>query len=446
MRSDVDNYDGTLATSRVDSTGGTQSGLKVFDAIDVLSVFGSGDTDNMTDTTISLATSTLGSANHALSFAPGTWTISNTITIASNFTLIVPAGCVFSVASGKTMTVQGVFFRQHATYSGGAGTFTISGTDLLAATSSATDYAADTGAADAYVITLSPSPASYTTGRLYAFKATNTNTGASTLNVNSLGAKTIKTLAGADLPAETIVANGIYECRYDGTNMQLLIGHPLNIVGDTTPQLGAALDTNSFGINESYATVASHATTADIWASTNVINWTGTATTTDFADADQAGQRRTLICAGACAITAGANMLIDGVASGSTYTATAGDKFHVTAISTTQFRVAVERYTALAGKAPVLSNGTKSSGTFTPDPTLGEFQSYTNGGAHTLAPPSVNGSIIMTITNNASAGAITTSGFTAVRGDAFTTTDTNIFICGLYYDGTSSLLRVTAMQ
>jgi len=62
------------------------------------------------------------------------------------------------------------------------------------------------------------------------------------------------------------------------------------------------------------------------------------------------------------------------------------------------------------------SAGTKSSGTFTPDPTLGNFQYATNGGAHTLAPPSSDCTMIVQYTNNASAGAITTSGFTKVSG------------------------------
>ena len=200
-------------------------------------------------------------------------------------------------------------------------------------------------------------------------------------------------------------------------------------------------------LNEAYVTVASHATTANIWtADGNVINWTGTETTTAFAAATQAGMRRTLICAGACAITAGASMLIDGIASGTTYTATAGDKFHVTAITTTSWRVHIERYTAIAGKAPVLSNGTKTTGTFTPNPALGELQSYTNGGAHTLAPPATTGAVVMTITNDGSAGAITTSGFTLVAGDAFTTTNGHKFKCYIDYDGTNSLLVVRAMQ
>ena len=46
-----------------------------------------------------------------------------------------------------------------------------------------------------------------------------------------------------------------------------------DVVDDTSPQLGGLLDTNAFAIDESYATVASHATTSAIWAALgNVIN------------------------------------------------------------------------------------------------------------------------------------------------------------------------------
>ena len=93
-------------------------------------------------------------------------------------------------------------------------------------------------------------------------------------------------------------------------------------------------------VNTARVTVASHATTADIWAALgNQIYWTGTATTTAFPNAPQAGAERTLICAGACIFAAGANMLIDGVASGATVTCATGDTIIVRAISTTQFKL-----------------------------------------------------------------------------------------------------------
>lgn len=100
--------------------------------------------------------------------------------------------------------------------------------------------------------------------------------------------------------------------------------------------------------NFARATVASHATTADIWgAYGNQIDWTGTATTTIFPNAAQAGSERVLICAGACSFTAGANMLIDGVASGNTVVCAANDHVRVMAVSTTQFKLTRFRYDGL---------------------------------------------------------------------------------------------------
>lgn len=96
--------------------------------------------------------------------------------------------------------------------------------------------------------------------------------------------------------------------------------------------------------NFALATVASHASTADIWgAAGNKINWTGTATTVAFPAAPQPGVERELVCAGTCSFTAGPNMLIDGVASGSSIVCSALDKVSVLALTTTQFKLSREK-------------------------------------------------------------------------------------------------------
>lgn len=90
--------------------------------------------------------------------------------------------------------------------------------------------------------------------------------------------------------------------------------------------------------------------------------------------------------------------------------------------------------------------GTKSSGTYTPNEANGNFQYAVNGGAHTLAPPTNTCNIIVKYTNNGSAGAITTSGFTKVTGSSFTTTNTNKFICYITKINSDSHLNVVALQ
>lgn len=89
--------------------------------------------------------------------------------------------------------------------------------------------------------------------------------------------------------------------------------------------------------------------------------------------------------------------------------------------------------------------GTISSGTVTPDPGDRPMQHYTNNGAHTLAPSVNSGSILLDITNGASAGAITTSGFTKVVG-SFTTTNGNKFRCHISIGNGGSLLSIQALQ
>lgn len=90
--------------------------------------------------------------------------------------------------------------------------------------------------------------------------------------------------------------------------------------------------------------------------------------------------------------------------------------------------------------------GTKSSGTFTPDEANGNFQYAVNGGAHTLAPPTNNCTLIVQYTNNASAGAITTSGFTIINGDTLTTTDGHDFFLSIIKCNGFSSLTVMVLQ
>lgn len=59
-------------------------------------------------------------------------------------------------------------------------------------------YCASTTGSDTYTANLTPSLTAYTTGMLLPCKFTTTNTGACSININSLGAKNIKTLDGND--------------------------------------------------------------------------------------------------------------------------------------------------------------------------------------------------------------------------------------------------------
>ncbi len=92
--------------------------------------------------------------------------------------------------------------------------------------------------------------------------------------------------------------------------------------------------------------------------------------------------------------------------------------------------------------------GTISTGTYTPNPINGNYQYYTNGGAHTLGNPSIDCAVDILVKNNASAGAITFTTFTvgASTGDALDTTNNHQFIISIRRINGVSTYIVKALQ
>lgn len=82
-------------------------------------------------------------------------------------------------------------------------------------------YGVDTGAVNALVVSLAPTLTAYTAGLTLRVKAANSNTGATTINVNGLGTKAVVRRDGTILKDSDIVSGGVSELIYDGTNFQL---------------------------------------------------------------------------------------------------------------------------------------------------------------------------------------------------------------------------------
>ena len=82
-------------------------------------------------------------------------------------------------------------------------------------------YAADSGAADAYVMALSPAITAYATGQTFLMKAANANTGASTVNINSVGSKAIVDSKNTALASGDIASGQYYSLMYDGTSFRI---------------------------------------------------------------------------------------------------------------------------------------------------------------------------------------------------------------------------------
>lgn len=152
---------------------------------------------------------------------------------ASN-TARFPEGQAPSTVNNGARALEGLVSRWHNTINGSVAT---------------------TGAADTYVWACPQTLSAYYDGLIICVDINATCTGASTINVDSLGAKTIKKLNDQDVAAGDLEAGGKYILVYDGTNFQLMSsianapGTLSNVVEDTTPQLGGDLDLNGNNID-----------------------------------------------------------------------------------------------------------------------------------------------------------------------------------------------------
>lgn len=98
-----------------------------------------------------------------------------------------------------------------------------------------------------------------------------------------------------------------------------------------------------------------------------------------------------------------------------------------------------------AALLPAKNHQTISSGQFRPDPEVSAVHYAVNNGAHTLLPPEQNCSIVVGYLNGASAGTVTTSGFTHVDGTPNTTAG-NVWFAKITVIFGRSLLEWVALQ
>ena len=122
------------------------------------------------------------------------------------------------------------------------------------------------------------------------------------------------------------------------------------------------------------------------------------------------------------------------------------DTAHIAASQVTGPKLGGGVIGAVGFSATTFDLGTNASGTETLDESNGNFQKGVNGGAHTLAPQSNDSTIVVQYTNNASAGAITVSGFDTVTGDSLDTVNGNDFLLFSTVIGSFQNLNVVALQ
>lgn len=141
------------------------------------------------------------------------------------------------------------------------------------------DQATDSAGSDSYAITVSPAPTAYTTGMRFSFISGTANTGACTLNVNSLGAKNIKKNVSVDLSTGDILLNQVVLVEYDGTNFQMMSAQqprPFYKSGTTTYNLATASGTQTIahglGVTPRFIRMTFMRTQSDIAGSSGIGN------------------------------------------------------------------------------------------------------------------------------------------------------------------------------
>jgi hypothetical protein len=84
------------------------------------------------------------------------------------------------------------------------------------------NYANDTGVANSYVLSLASPPSAYIIGMTVVFRPSNTNTGPSVINVNSLGSVSIVNPAGIALNGGEISQNSNVAMVFNGTSFAIM--------------------------------------------------------------------------------------------------------------------------------------------------------------------------------------------------------------------------------
>lgn len=191
----------------------TQTADATLSAEQALGALSTGCLGSATTTGVVSARTVTGTANQ-ISVANGDCSGNPTLSIPTNPTLPGTTTGTFSGnltgnASGSAATITGLL---------------VAGNIPKADVFETSEFCLDAGANDTYACNLSPAVTAYVTGTHYRFKANTINTGAASINFNSVGALTIVKLAGAvttTLADGDIRAGQWVECVYDGTNCQM---------------------------------------------------------------------------------------------------------------------------------------------------------------------------------------------------------------------------------
>jgi len=165
-----------------------------------------------------------GSGTYAL-YTPGNPTVTGTTissTWANNTLNDIATALTNSVAKNGETTMTGNLPMGTFKLTGlGVGTANTDSITLGQAQNEGYQLIASVAGTNTITGSLSPAITAYAAGQTFRFVAAASNTGAVTININSLGAKAITKDGTTALATGDILINGLYEISYDGTQFQL---------------------------------------------------------------------------------------------------------------------------------------------------------------------------------------------------------------------------------
>lgn len=217
--------------------------------------------------------------------------------------------------------------------------------------SNSQNYVVDTGIANAVVVAMNAAITVLPDGLEVRIKILNANTGATTINVNLIGAVSATHPDGTQLVANELLAGQIATFNY--SLAQNRFQYAQSLTAPVTGGLPLTGGTMLGQINEAKAaSVASSTATSDIWSGTgNTMHITGTTTMTGLPAAPQAGTWRRLYFDSTVLLTNSSNFNVQG---GANYTTEAGDIVLVYADTTTKFYLSILKSNGTSFALPYL--------------------------------------------------------------------------------------------
>lgn len=229
-----------------------------------------------------------------------------------------------------------------------------------------------TGSSNAYVVTYAPAPAAYVVGQVYSWITNFGVTGSATVNVNSIGALTLKKLGGSDLAAGDIGTGAAVACMYDGTNCQIVSELSTAATGTVT-----SVATNN-GITGGTFTTSGTIALASVANNSVLCNNSGSSGAPTAANCGVTGTGNAVLATGPTIASAAMG------ASSTASTQTAGDS--TTKLATTGF---------VNGTALTLANGTTAATqTSTDNSTKVATTAFVQGNHSTPTPLAVGSTIL----------------------------------------------------